>query len=579
MSTDKTVHEHTRAERLLNGLPRRRPSSYMGFVLLLLLYTGAHIATLNLSHRQGGMIEFFGIPTPITSFAGVFSSLANFCLILLVVIYARQGFYTALIVLTIQILSQVLLMFTRQNMSSIPGLFMALSALVTICLIHNNSMRTRHYQTRLREQAITDQLTGLPNKFACSELINALVSRGETFAVVSIDLNHFKSINNTMGRNTGNRVLIEVANRWKQALEAGKSGTRDFLACQGGVEFTLVLQGYGSPEDIERTIAYYNNALEQKLTLDSCDYYITASYGYAEYPADAQDGDTLLTYAFSALYEAKRTTSRVCRFTPGILQTEQTLEIERKIRAALERNTLCFYLQPQFDISHRLRGFEALARLKDEDGSFISPAQFIPVAEKAGLIDKIDRRIFRDSAMFLGELIRRTGTDFTLSVNVSARHLMRNDFLDEVRSIVNTCDFPVRDLEIEITESVMIDSAEEALNCIKEIKRMGARIALDDFGTGYSSLSYLNTFPADILKVDKSFIDKMNSSDSSKQYVAAIISIGHIMNFDVISEGVEEPEQLDTLRSIGCDYIQGYIWGRPLPPEEAEALVLDSVAA
>ena len=154
-----------------------------------------------------------------------------------------------------------------------------------------------------------------------------------------------------------------------------------------------------------------------------------------------------------------------------------------------------------------------------------------------------------------------------------------NDFLDEVRSIVNACDFPVRDLEIEITESVMIDSAEEALNCIKEIKRMGARIALDDFGTGYSSLSYLNTFPADILKVDKSFIDKMNSSDSSKQYVAAIISIGHIMNFDVISEGVEEPEQLDTLRSIGCDYIQGYIWGRPLPPEEAEALVLRSVAA
>ena len=287
----------------------------------------------------------------------------------------------------------------------------------------------------------------------------------------------------------------------------------------------------------------------------------------------------MLTYAFTALYEAKRTASRVRRFTPDILQTEQTLEIERKIRMALERNTLCFYLQPQFDISHKLRGFEALARLKDENGNFISPAQFIPVAEKAGLIDKIDRRVFRDSAMFLGELIRRTGNDLTLSVNVSARHLMRNDFLEEVRDIVKTCDFPVKDLEIEITESVMIDSAEEALNCINAVKQLGARIALDDFGTGYSSLSYLNTFPADILKVDKSFIDKMNSSDSSKQYVAAIISIGHIMNFDVISEGVEEPEQLDTLRSIGCDYIQGYIWGRPLPPEEAEALVLDSVAA
>ena len=579
MDSDKTVSERTRAERLLNNLPLRRPTNYAGFILLLLLYAGGHFMTLHLSRSQGGMISLFGLPTPINAFVGVFSSLANFCLILLVVIYDSPGFYTALFVLAGQLISQVLAMCIRKNMASMPGLFMSLSALVTIFLIHNNSLHTRDYQFRLRQQAVTDRLTGLPNQFACSELVNALLARKTPFAVVCIDLNHFKSINNTMGRNTGNQVLVEVANRLKKALESGQSGTRDFLACQGGVEFTLILQGYKSHEDIEKSIACYNNALEQKLTLDSCDYYITATYGYAEYPTDAEDGDTLLTYAFSALYEAKRTSSRVCRFTPDILQTEQTLEIERKIRMALERNTLCFYLQPQFDISHRLRGFEALARLKDEDGSFISPAQFIPVAEKAGLIDKIDRRIFRDSAMFLGELIRRTGTDLTLSVNVSARHLMRNDFLDEVRSIVTTCDFPVKDLEIEITESVMIDSAEEALSCINEIKRMGARIALDDFGTGYSSLSYLNTFPADILKVDKSFIDKMNSSDSSKQYVAAIISIGHIMNFDVISEGVEEPEQLDTLRSIGCDYIQGYIWGRPLPPEEAEALVLNSVAA
>jgi len=578
MMRDKTVSHHNGAEKLMQRLSGNRLPSVAGFVALLLLYIAAYVFTARSSRAQG-VLMLFGHPTPIASFTGVFSALGNFCIIFLVVFYGKPGFFTAIGLLLVQVTLLLLQIFKEHNMAAAPGMFSALFTILVTFLFYNNYLKVQKYQDRLREQAITDRLTGLPNRFACSELINSLVERRERFAVVSIDLNHFKAINNTMGRATGNQVLSEIARRWERAVSSGASGTRDFIACQGGVEFALVIQGYQTDADIKRSINYYNAVLEQKLTLDDCDYYITARYGYAEYPIDADNGDTLLSYAFAAMYEAKRTAAHICRFSPDMLQTEQTLEIERKIRQALDNNTLCFYLQPQFDISHRLRGFEALARLKDENGNFISPARFIPVAEKAGLIDSVDRRVFRDSVMFLGEVIRRTGADLTLSVNVSARHLMRNDFLDEVRDIVNTCGFPVKDLEIEITESVMIDSAEEALHCINAIKQMGAKIALDDFGTGYSSLSYLNSFPADILKVDKSFIDKMNTSDSSKQYVAAIISIGHIMNFDVISEGVEEPEQLDTLRSIGCDYIQGYIWGRPLPPEEAEALVLRSVAA
>ena len=279
------------------------------------------------------------------------------------------------------------------------------------------------------------------------------------------------------------------------------------------------------------------------------------------------------------MYEVKRTNSsnHILRFSTDLLKIERTLEIERKIRNALDENTIYFNLQPQYDLSHKLRGFEALARMKDSDGTVISPGEFIPVAEKVGLIDKVDLSVFRNSAMFFGELIKKTGTDITLSVNVSVRHLMKNDFLDEVREILDTCGIPAGQIEIEITESVMIDSAEKALQCINGIKEMGIKIAIDDFGTGYSSLSYLNKFPANLLKIDKSFIDKMNTNDSSKQYVAAIISIGHIMNFKVISEGVEEDDQLDTLRDIGCDFIQGFIWGRPMAPEAAEELVVNSV--
>ena len=186
----------------------------------------------------------------------------------------------------------------------------------------------------------------------------------------------------------------------------------------------------------------------------------------------------------------------------------------------------------------------------------------------------MDGAVFRKAALFFGELLRKTGADLTLSINASVRHLMKNDFLDEIRELLRMSGIPADKLEIEITESIMIDSADKALQCIDEIRSMGIKIAIDDFGTGFSSLSYLHRFPANLLKIDKCFIDKMNTGDSSRQYVSAIISIGHIMGFDVISEGVEDQEQLETLKEIGCDFIQGFLWGRPMSAKDAEKLVL-----
>jgi EAL domain-containing protein (putative c-di-GMP-specific phosphodiesterase class I) len=213
--------------------------------------------------------------------------------------------------------------------------------------------------------------------------------------------------------------------------------------------------------------------------------------------------------------------------------------------------------------------------MKDEAGNFVYPGDFIPVAEKVGLIDKVDSMVFKKATTFFSSLIRKTGLDLTLSLNASARHLMKNGFIEEIRELIDNNDIAPNQLEIEITESILIDSAEKALQCINKLREMGVKLAIDDFGTGYSSLSYLNKIPANLLKIDKSFIDKINSNDSSKQYVAAIISMGHIMGLDVISEGVEATEQLNALRSIGCDYVQGYIWGRPMSAEDAEKLVIN----
>ena len=278
------------------------------------------------------------------------------------------------------------------------------------------------------------------------------------------------------------------------------------------------------------------------------------------------------------MHEAGRSgTTSILKYSNESFKIDRTMEIERKIRLALENDTIFFNLQPQYDINHRLRGFEALARMKDENGEFISPAEFIPVAEKTGLVDRIDTAVFRKAAKFLSEVLdEKIDSHLTISTNVSVRHLMKNNFLDETREIIEEYQIPADRVEIEITESIMIDSTEKALSVINELKNMGIKIAIDDFGTGYSSLSYLKNLPSDILKIDKSFIDVMNDSESSKEYVALIISIGHILHLEVISEGVESPEQIETLRKVGCDYIQGYVWGRPMSPEDAMTLALEA---
>ena len=532
-------------------------------------------AVIGITAGSSKEISFFGLAMPIYTFAGVLSSVSNICVIFLAVYYDKLGVITSFILLAADlpmILSGVIV---RHNVTSIPGIFGNLVALMAVVIIYFNNKKISEYQKVLRTQAVTDILTGIPNWFAITELIDVLVRRKEPFAVVSIDMNGFKTINDTMGFEAGNKVLIDISAKWKNIADSGDSGTFDFIARLNGDEFALVIRRFDSHEDILNTIRKYEAVLNDQMNSFEYDFYISASFGYAIFPDDADNMDSVISYADIAMQEIKKAASseHILRFTPELLKNEHTLEMEGKIRSALENDNVFFMLQPQYDMSHRLRGFEALARLRDEDGTIIPPVEFIPVAEKVGLIDKIDSEVFKKASAFVGELIRQNGLDVTLSVNVSVRHLIKKDFPEEVRQQIEQSGIPARQLEIEITESVMIESLDKAMVCIKDITDLGVQIAIDDFGTGYSSLSYLNSIPANLLKIDKTFIDQMNSSDKSKQYVAAIISLGHIMGYKVISEGVEEDDQLDTLREIGCDLIQGYIWGRPLPQEEVVKLV------
>ena len=569
-------------ERTLRKLSTHKESPKFMFVVLLVLYFATMYALTRIGRATAGPfngpppgLDFLGMNIPIQSFAGVFASLGNICFIYLVVFYKKVGFYTTLSILVVTFPYLLHKFFIRHNSTALSGVFSTSVCLVAIILIHMNNERIARYQKRLRDQAITDKLTGLPNRFACTELMQSLISKNVKFALVSVDFNNFKSINDTMGHDVGDEVLSTIAERWRNLAESWKTGTVDFVTHLGGDEYAIIIRGYENEEEIGKTIDAYRKELEKKIVIDECDYFITACFGYSEYPDDADNVGALFSDADAAMHEVKRagSSSHILHFTPDLIDTEHALEIERKLRTALENDYVFFYLQPQFDLDHKLRGFEALARIKDNEGAVISPVDFIPIAEKIGIIDRIDNYVFREAAKFVAELIKKSGKGLVLSVNVSVKHLMRNNFLDELKELLNASGLNAGNLEIEITESIMIDSGEKSLEILNAVKALGIRLAIDDFGTGYSSLSYLNKLPADILKIDKSFIDVMNTSESSKQYIASIISIGHVLNMKVVSEGVESDDQIKTLTENGCDYIQGYVWGRPMPPKAAAELV------
>lgn len=575
MTRSETRQTRNNMDKVMRELSLKKEAPKSAFILLVILYVIASVFTV-IASRSEGYTTLFDNRIQYASFAGVFSSLSNMCIICLAVLFRRVGFITALIFQLLQVPMMIINIFVRHVTTNLPGLFMNFFTLVAVIVIYLSYQKVLRYQQSIRDQAVRDRLTGLPNRFAISEFMEDLIKHNEKFAVVSIDLNDFKSINDTMGHETGDIVLCEVADRWARLSELMKGSINVFVARITGDEFMLIIRGYEDEADVEKTIITFRTELERKMTIDDCDYFITACYGYAIYPTDGHNIDSMFAYSNAALHEAKRMSisNLILHFKADTLNSEKSKETERKVREALENNSIFFNLQPQYDMNHKLRGFEALARMKDSEGNIVSPAEFIPVAEKAGLIDQVDMRVFEQAMEFLSDVLRaKKDSDIIISCNVSVRHLMKNNFIDEIKNVIVKYQVPASHIEIEITESIMIDSLEKALQRIDEIKEMGMKVAIDDFGTGYSSLSYLNNFPSDLLKIDKSFIDLMNTSDSSKQYVATIISIGHILNLSVISEGVEDKAQIETLRQIGCDYIQGYVWGRPMPKDEALEIV------
>ena len=468
--TKKTNNGVDKTLRRLS-LDRETPKS--AFILLLLLYGIATFLTISSSNTQAE-ITLFGETMRFSALTGVFSMLGSTCIIVLVMLFRKVGYFTAMFLLIVQLPGLIINIVVRHSVKHLPGLFTSFMIIIAITIIFLSNRKILAYQKSIRDQAVTDSLTGLPNRFACTELMQDLLRRNSDFVVVSADLNDFKSINDTMGHSAGDAVLIEVARRWRELANNTTTETTEFVARNSADEFILIISDYDSLDDVEKTIEAYKAELEKKMTIDDCDYYMTACYGYAVCPDDSTVIDNIFTFADAAMHEVKDKESghgiSILRYTSEILNAEKTIAIERKIRNALEQDKLFYHLQPQYDIDHKLRGFEALARLRDDDGSYISPVDFIPVAEKTGLVDRIDMKVYEMAVDFIAKVIAETGRHITISVNVSVRHLMKNNFIEEIRRVLEERNVSADHIEIEITESIMIDSAEKALERIEQLK-------------------------------------------------------------------------------------------------------------
>jgi len=436
----------------------------------------------------------------------------------------------------------------------------------------------RNHQEDMEFLAQHDALTSLPNRLLFSqhlhEAIQVAKKNDQKLAVLFIDLDRFKNTNDTLGHRAGDQLLQMVGQRLKQAMPSNCS-----LYRQGGDEF-IVLMHAASDSNAAVDIA---TQLKEKITApftgDEAHFFTSASIGISLFPEDASNGETLLRHADTAMYEAKAAGGNTIRTHTALMNARLTfrMSLETRLRHAIKNQQLSLHFQPQFDTqSGRLLGAEALLRWHDGEKQ-IPPDQFIPVAEECGLILPIGDWVIKQAIAQIADWRKVFGEIPPIAINLSPRQFWRPALAQMILDQLQSASLPTSALEVEVTESVLLDAEASSIDELLKLRTAGILIALDDFGTGYSSLSYLQRLPISTLKIDRSFINDLvldDGSAGSEPLVKAIIAMAKSLSFRVIAEGVETDAQRQHLQTLGCDVIQGYLFSRPLPANEFAAKFL-----
>jgi diguanylate cyclase (GGDEF)-like protein/PAS domain S-box-containing protein len=430
----------------------------------------------------------------------------------------------------------------------------------------------KHMQAELIRLASHDGLTGLPNRTLLQDRLNkalALARRNQRqVAVMYLDLDHFKDINDSHGHAAGDALLAEVARRLTTLVR-----DTDTVARLGGDEFVIVLESLGECDAAAYRARAIVQAISSPFRYKGRELYTSASVGVAMYPSDGVVPDDLLKHADSAMYRAKESGRNAIQFYTADIDARllRRLEISDGLRHALERDELRLHFQPKLRTdSGQLVGAEALLRWVRSDGTHVAPEEMIPVAEETGMILAIGQWVLEQACRQAVAWRAQGFSDLRVSVNLSARQFRNQDIIQVVRQTLRKTKCPAGALELEITESVLMEQPDEMASVLGRLQSMGVRLSIDDFGTGYSSLSYLRNFPIHELKVDRSFIENMADNPNHSAIVDAVIKLAHSLGLTVLAEGVETLEQLHCLRAQGCDHVQGFLFSRPLPVPELQ---------
>lgn len=482
----------------------------------------------------------------------------------------KKGIITSMILLGFSLLNLIRVILVSKAYAPVSGLFNVVFYMVTITWLGM-------IFARQEKNAVTDIVTGLLNRRGLYQQLISLIEDEKPFHLINLEIGNFKLLNDSYGHIYGDLILKKITKILQDYF-----GDKGMVIRSGGAEFVIVLK---ITENAEMDANNLLQILTEKIVISEdsnvLDCYLSVFAGISSYPADSTNYEELINYADMAMVEAvRKNSSNAVVFEPSMEENaKRQMELERLIKEGLENDYFYLVYQPQYKLDgKKLRGFETLIRMRLPDGTIISPGEFIPVAEKGEQIIFIDDYVLRRAMNEFKSVVKNNNPDLTISVNVSAKNIGTLDFPDRIREILDETGFPAKNLEIEITEYCMVQSIKITVENIKKLRSMGIQVALDDFGTGYTSLNYLSQMPVNLLKIDKSLIDNIEQSQKKCEFVNAIIAMGHLMGCEVISEGVENTMQLSKLDENNCDFVQGFVWGKPLPYETAISLSIENMA-
>ena len=440
---------------------------------------------------------------------------------------------------------------------------------INYCGIFTDLSERKVVESELEKRTLTDSLTNVSNRYAYNERMNSLlqtslsVSRDVMHAIFFLDLDRFKQVNDTLGHKTGDLILVEIARKIKTLLK-----NKDILARYGGDEFVITLTNIKHPREAAVFAEQLISIIEEPVVVNEQEIFMSTSIGVSIYPNDGNTADELINKADKAMYFSKQNGRNRFEFYFDELNidSKRVLLLDSELRKAIEQKDFELHFQPKVCVkTMQISGVEALVRWKNEKLGFVSPAEFIPHAEETGLIIPMSEIIF-EKAFEAGKILNDLGYGkIPIAINVSSIHFQQQNFLESINRLLTQQNTSATNFEIEMTERTVMNSAAETISKLVKLKQLGFKLSIDDFGTGYSSLSYLVRFPLDVLKIDRSFIQQICILDDKQAIVDAIIQMSHRLKMKVVAEGVESAQQVELLKQMGCDYIQGFYYSKPLP--------------